>query len=111
MANYDYDLFTIGAGSGGVRASRIAGGFGARVGIAEEHIPRLFERFYRSDKARSRKLGGTGLGLAIVKRIVEEHGGNVTAGNHDDGASIKLRFPISTDRATQGAVARHQEAV
>ena len=68
-------------------------------GIPKEHLTRIFERFYRVDKARSRKLGGTGLGLAIVKHIVHAHGGRVLVESAPDkGSTFSLYLPASQVR-------------
>ena len=65
-------------------------------GIGSAHLPRLFERFYRIDQARSRQMGGTGLGLAIVKHIVQEHGGSVSVNSTlGKGSRFSIHLPIS----------------
>jgi two-component system phosphate regulon sensor histidine kinase PhoR len=71
------------------------------VGIAREHLPRLFERFYRVDKARSRAAGGTGLGLAIVKHIVNVHRGRVEVESKvGTGSTFRLILPPAAESGT-----------
>ena len=66
------------------------------IGIDEEHLTRVFERFYRVDKARSRELGGTGLGLAIVKHLAQAFGGNVTVTSQPTkGSTFTVQLPVT----------------
>ena len=64
------------------------------IGINEEEIPRIFERFYRTDKSRSRNSGGTGLGLAISRQLVELMGGHIEANSRfGEGSTFSFTFP------------------
>ena len=63
------------------------------IGIGTEHLERIFERFYRVDKARSREVGGTGLGLSIVKHVCINHGGDITV-KSEEGAGSGFRMQI-----------------
>ena len=71
-------------------------------GISQEHLPRLFERFYVVDRARSRSRGGTGLGLAIVKHIMTVHGGWVrVSSTPGEGSMFTVAFPVHYDRSPE----------
>jgi two-component system sensor histidine kinase BaeS len=66
-------------------------------GIPPEALPRVFERFYRADKSRSREEGGTGLGLAIARQLAVAHGGDIRAANRPEGgAEFTVRLPVGS---------------
>ena len=72
------------------------------IGIPEEDLPRLFERFYRVDKARSRELGGTGLGLSIVKHLVAAHHGTTRVESRvHEGSTFSFTLPVNQDTMAQ----------
>ena len=65
------------------------------IGISPEQIPKVFDRFWRADKARSRREGGTGLGLSIVQTIAQRHGGKITVTSEVNvGSCFEVRIPI-----------------
>ncbi|WP_276356850.1 HAMP domain-containing sensor histidine kinase [Cohnella caldifontis] len=101
--------FTPEGGTIGVRLSECGDFLEAEIsdtgiGVSEEDLPHLFERFFKADKARSRSAGGSGLGLSIVKKIVEMHGGEVTAHSRPgEGMTFRVRLPRSIPAAAGGS--------
>jgi two-component system sensor histidine kinase SenX3 len=74
------------------------------VGIPQRDLDRVFERFYRVDRARSRSTGGTGLGLAIVRHVASNHGGDVSVTSVEgQGSTFVLRLPLSRDHSPHSA--------
>src|SRR5207302_8521214 len=81
------------------------------VGIATEHLPHLFERFYRADAARARTDGGAGLGLAIAQWIAEAHGGEISVESTlGQGTTFSVRIPLAQAVAASGPRAKESVA-
>ena len=72
------------------------------IGIPQESQEKIFERFYRVDKARSRESGGTGLGLAITKNVIMMHKGSiVVASKEDEGSKFSIRIPLHREQTEE----------
>lgn len=95
--------YTPNGGKIGIRAGKLYGDFFVEVsdngiGIPESDLERIFERFYRVDKARSRELGGTGLGLSISKSIIDAHGGTIKVESTvGEGTKVIIFLPVTNE--------------
>lgn len=104
---YGAEASADGASSGGEVVVEVAD---TGSGISAEHLPHIFDRFWRAEKSRSRRTGGSGLGLAIVRKLVEAHGGSVSATSVEgQGSVFTLRLPadaadVTDRRSAAGAV-------
>ena len=80
------------------------------IGISEKDLPRIFDRFFRTDKSRSREMGGTGLGLAIVKHIIDAHNQTINVQSTlGKGTSFVLFFPFQGDEGTKEGSTIHED--